>query len=186
MTLCIDENNVSGKAVLRSQYLVMFFFSEYLLLPSPRCCPLLHWSCPARTKVWSLTVTIVVRQGSCLHLWTTSLASLPHIARDIIISSSSISSDSCLILWTSDSLKVLCLGWPAQRAHTHAHQSELTNSRQVVEKGWMPYCPVSLLMLPPSSRGISRLLPAPCPPTLTVEPGNLVVALSSMPDASTI
>lgn len=26
MTLCIDENNVSGKAVLRSQYLVMFFF----------------------------------------------------------------------------------------------------------------------------------------------------------------
>lgn len=94
------------------------FFPEYLLLPSPRCCPLLHWSCPARTKFWSLTVTIVVHQGSCLHLWTTSLASLPHIASDIIISSSSISSDSCLILWTSDSLKVLCLGWPAQRAHT--------------------------------------------------------------------
>lgn len=47
------------------------------------------------------------------------------------------------------------------------------------------YCPVSLLMLPPSSTGISRWSPAPCPPTVTVEPGNLAVALSSMPEAST-
>lgn len=41
MTLCIDENNVSGKAVLRSQYLVMFFFpstSYSHLLAVVLCC----------------------------------------------------------------------------------------------------------------------------------------------------
>jgi len=91
-----------------------------------------------------------------------------------------------LVFRSSLALKIPCFCRPATKSAIELQinvvpQRSLPN--EICEG--QTYRPVALLISPPSSKGISRLSPAPdaAEPTVTVEPGNLVVAASLMPES---
>ena len=110
------------------------------------------------------------------------LFALSDIALHIIAARVRLCVQCSLVFWSSLAFKVPCFCRPATKISFRASEKHIP---QCSPRGDQTYRPVALLMSPPSSTGISRLSPAPdaAEPTVTVEPGNLFVAASLMPES---
>lgn len=117
-----------------------------------------------------------------LTLW---LFALSDIALHIIVARVRLCVQRRLVFRSSLTLKIPCFCRPGTKSALTLYKRNPQDSPRYEICERQTYRPVALLMSPPSSRGISRLSPAPdaAEPTVTVEPGNLVVAASLMPES---
>lgn len=116
---------------------------------------------------------------------TLRLFALSDIALHIIAARVRLCVQRRFVFRSSLALKIPCFCRPGTKSAPALYKRNPQNSpRYEIGKGHT-YRPVALLMSPPSSKGISRLSPAPdaAEPTVTVEPGNLVVTASLTPES---
>lgn len=110
-----------------------------------------------------------------------SLAPLPNIAPHVIITPLCLLIQRLLCLRSTLSFKIFCFCWTIGCQHLHPP----SQNDPATYRAFPCLPPASMTKSPPSSKGISRLSPAPeaAEPTLTVDPGNLLVTFVSTPDS---